>query len=298
MLLSKITETINGELVRDGQFDRLDYCTVKEGKPFLSFMEREKFLSALLENSYVSCVLCTKELADKMPKGIGVFVTDEPKATFEQIHNMLSEDPSYKLPDFKTHIGEGCIISPLAVIPEKNVFVGENVVIEPFVFIGEHVYIGNNCKIYNHATIGGRSFSYARIGEKDVTGLIDCGTVVLEEGVEVMSYSHLARGILPTDCTKVGRNTIIDAHVHIGHGAQLAKRVFIAAGAVIAGNCRVGDDSWVGVNATVSNRMVIGRKCRVSIGSVVTRNVPDGMTVSGNFAIEHSQFIDEMRSRK
>ena len=297
MLLSETVKNIEGKLIRDGQFKRLDYCTVKEDGPFLSFMEREKFLPALLENEHVSCVLCREDLADKIPENIGLFIVDEPKATFEQIHNILSEQKEYTLDDFTTVIGKNCNISPMAYIPDRNVVIGDNVTIGPFVCIGEHVTIKDGCTIYNHATIGGRSFSYARIGEEDVTGLIDCGTVVLEEGVEVMAYSHIARGILPTDCTKIGKNTIIDAHVHIGHGAQLGKRVFVAACACIAGNCRIGNDTWVGINATVSNRIIVGSKCRVSLGSVVTKNVPDGMTVSGNFAIEHSMFIEETKRR-
>lgn len=298
MQLSEVTSGLEGTLVRDGSFSRLDYCTVKENGPFLTFMEREKFLKALAENNCVSCILCKPELVDRVPDFVeGVFVTDEPKATFEIIHNMLAQTDEYCLPEFETQIGENCSISPLAYISKKNVKIGNNVLIEPFAVIGEHVEIGNNCKIYNHATIGGRSFSYARVGESGVTGLIDCGKVVLQDGVEVMSYSHLARGILPTDVTFIGKNSILDAQVHIGHGAKLMERVFVAAHALVSGNVVIGRDSWVGVSATISNRIVIGSNCRVSIGAVVTKNVPDGMTVTGNFAVEHSRFICEIRER-
>lgn len=298
MKLSDVTKEFEGRLVRDGEFKRLDYCTVEEDGPFLSFMEREKYLPALVLNRHIGCVLCTEELADSIPDTIqGLFITPEPKACFEQIHNNLSNNADYKLPSFKTIIGENCKISPLAVISEDSVVIGNDVTIGPFVYIGDHVTIGNGCKIYNHATIGGRSFSYARVGDDDVTGLLDCGTVIVESGVEVMSYTHIARGILPTDCTLIGKNTILDAHIHIGHGAQLKSRVFVAAGAVISGNCRIGNDSWVGVNATISNRVIIGDRCRVSLGSVVTKNVPNDTTVTGNFAIEHHKYISKLKAQ-
>ncbi len=298
MLLSEVISGLEGVLVRDGSFNRLDYCTVMENGPFLSFMEREKFLDSLLNNYCISCVICKPDLVDLMPDHIeGIFVSDEPKAAFEMIHNNLAYTPEYSLPNHDTLIGNNCSISPLAYISEKNVKIGNNVIIEPFVFIGEHVEIGDNCKIYNHATIGGRSFSYARVGEQDVTGLIDCGKVVLEDGVEIMSYSHLARGILPTDITQVGKNSILDAQVHIGHGAKLKERVFVAAHALVGGNTVIGRDSWVGVGATISNRITIGTRCRVSIGSVVTKDVQDGMTVTGNFAVDHKRFISELKEK-
>ena len=40
----------------------------------------------------------------------------------------------------------------------------------------------------------------------------------------------------------------------------------------------------------------IGEKAKVSIGAVVTRDVPSGTTVSGNFAIPHDRFLNHLRS--
>ncbi|MGN1151821.1 MAG: hypothetical protein ACI4SN_06650 [Lachnospiraceae bacterium] len=57
----------------------------------------------------------------------------------------------------------------------------------------------------------------------------------------------------------------------------------------------VGADSWVGVNATISNRIQVGNHARVSLGSVVTKDVKDGQTVTGNFAIDHTDFINNLK---
>ena len=295
MKLSEVK--IPGKLVRDGEFTRLDYCTVYENGPFLTFMEREKFLPKLLENEHVSCVLCTEELAGRIPERMGVLIVDDPKAAFEKTHNSLAETEKYALPSFDTVIGEGCDISPLAVIPRYNVEIGDRVKIGPFCVIGEHVHIADDCRISSHVVIGGESFSFARDGEDEITGLTDCGTVELEEGVVVRSFAHIVRGILPTDRTIIGKRSVLDAYTHIGHGAQLASRVFVAACSCIAGNARIGSDTWVGVSATVSNRIIVGSRCRVNLGSVVTKNVPDGTEVSGNFAIEHNKFLDIVKER-
>ena len=57
----------------------------------------------------------------------------------------------------------------------------------------------------------------------------------------------------------------------------------------------LGDNVWIGVGAIVSNRVSVGSGARVSIGAVATKNVPDGVTVSGNFAIEHHRFLENLK---
>ena len=298
MRLSEVTKDMNGILISDGFFDRIDYCTVQENGPFLSFMEQEKFLPALEKNRQISCVFCKESLKDKIPEFIeGIFLTEEPKACFEKVHNLLADQGKYNIPEFETKIGVNCNISPLAYISPKNVIIEDDVTINPFAFIGEYVTIKRGAIVHNHATIGGRSFSYAREAEDKIIGLKDCGSVILDEESEIMSYTHIARGILPTDCTYIGKRSVLDAHIYIGHGAQIGNRVFIAAGAVVAGNVRIGKDSWIGINATISNRIIVGECCRVSLGAVVTKNVVDGTTVSGNFAIDHSKFINNLREQ-
>jgi UDP-3-O-[3-hydroxymyristoyl] glucosamine N-acyltransferase len=41
----------------------------------------------------------------------------------------------------------------------------------------------------------------------------------------------------------------------------------------------------------VSSRVTVGRGARVLLGAIVTKDVPAGETVSGNFAIQHEMFI-------
>jgi acetyltransferase-like isoleucine patch superfamily enzyme len=52
--------------------------------------------------------------------------------------------------------------------------------------------------------------------------------------------------------------------------------VFIASHAVVSGNCRIGDGTFVGVNATIRDGVTIGAECVIGAGAVVLRDVPDG----------------------
>lgn len=294
MFLSDVTKDLEGRLLKDGEFQTLEYCTGKLEVPYLTFMGNPKFVDKM--SPYVSCVLCSAELADRLPQSIvGVFITDSPKESFQIIHNRLSKNADYCLPKKLNRTGTGCVISGRANIAGNSVEIGDRVVIEDNVTIYDHVKIGNDCVIRSGAVIGGKAFTFARTKDNRILGMEDLGQVVLGDRVEIFSLTHIAKGILPTDTTFIGNDAKIDALVQIGHGSVIGERTLIAEGAVIAGNVRIGSDSWVGVNATVSNRIQIGDNARVSLGSVVTKDVAGGQTVTGNFAIEHTAFLRNLK---
>ncbi|MCI5920248.1 MAG: UDP-3-O-(3-hydroxymyristoyl)glucosamine N-acyltransferase [Roseburia sp.] len=292
MKLSKIVEEIDGKLIADGEFEEMNYCTAEVEKDFLTFMENPKFVEKI--SPYVTCIICTEELKDRLPEHIrGIFISEEPKFCFHKLFHKMNQNRVKE--DKKTHIGQNCKISPMAVVAENNVIIGDNVTIEPFVMVNENVTIEDGCIIHSNVVIGGRSFSEARSRNGEMCGLDNMGNTVIEKNVEIMSGTHIAQGIWKDDITHIGENSRIDAMCHIGHGVSIGNSVLIAAGAVIGGNTRIGDNAWVGINATVSNRLKIGENARVSLGAVVTKDVEQDMTVTGNFAIEHRKFIEQIK---
>lgn len=294
MFLSEVVGNIEGELIRDGEFETLEYCTGRLEVPFLTFMGNAKFMDKM--SPYASCVLCSKELVQMLPENIkGIFVTSSPKEAFQIIHNHLKNDSRYTLPVKENRIGIDCVISKKANIAASGVEIGDRVVIEDNVTIYGNVKIGNDCIIRSGVVIGGKAFTFARTEKQGILSMEDLGQVVIGNRVEILSQCHIAKGILPTDVTYIGDDVKMDAAVHIGHGTVVKDRTLIAAGAAIAGNVSIGEDSWVGVNVTISNRICIGKNARVSLGSVVTKDVKDGQTVTGNFAIEHSDFIRNLK---
>ncbi len=155
MRLSEVINNSDGELISEGEFTTLNYCTAQSKVTFLTFLENPKYLEQLTTNRFISCVLCTGELIKHLPnKTYGVFLTKEPKVTFYSIHNSLIGNPEYNLPLYKTSIGENCDINPLAYISPHNVTIGKNVKIGEFVSINENTIIGNNCIIHPGTIIG------------------------------------------------------------------------------------------------------------------------------------------------
>lgn len=296
MRLSELAGILDMDIVRvekDCEVISAELCANIRGTAAVTFLEKERFLQDL-EQPGIAAVICTAELRDRIPAHIpGVLVSDAPKFAFYCIYNYLAEHRLKK--NVPTVIGANANISPSAYIAPYNVRIGDNVVIEPGVIIQENVTIGDNVRIYAGSAIGIRSFSPARYREQSVM-LHDCGKTVIEDNVEICAQCGVAQGILPEDVTFLGKGAKLDNMVHIGHGAHVGARTFIASGAHVAGNAELGEDVWLGVNVTVSNRIKVGDSARVSLGSVVTKNVPAGQTVSGNFAIDHQIFLKNLKA--
>lgn len=296
MKLSELANCLKMDVVRvlrDCEVESAELCASIQGTKAVTFLEKEKFLHCL-EQPGIAAVICTEELLPRIPANIpGILISDAPKFAFYCIHNHLVEKtPREKVP---TVIGANACISPEAYIAPYNVRIGDNVIIEPGVIIQENVTIGNNVWICAGTGVGIRSFSPARYHDQAIM-LRDCGHTVLDDDVEICAQCGIAQGILASDVTYLGKGVKLDNMIHVGHGTRVGARTFMAAGVQISGNCVIGEDVWLGVNATISNRIRIGDKARVSLGAVVTKDVPAGQTVSGNFAIDHQRFLQNLKA--
>ena len=108
------------------------------------------------------------------------------------------------------------------------------------------VRIGAECTVLFNATLRG-----------------DCGTYVV-----VGDKTNVQEGA----CLHVDTDTpcIVGRGVTIGHGA-------------VVHGCTVGDNTLIGMHATVLNRASVGRDCIIAAGAVVTEGavIPDGSLAMG-----------------
>lgn len=129
------------------------------------------------------------------------------------------------------------------------------------------------------------------------------GDVILEEGSSVW-YQCVIRG----DSTNIhiGKNTNIQdgcvLHADPGRRLCIGEGVTIGHGAII--HCSyIGDNSLIGMGATVLDGAKVGRNCIIGAGALVTggTEIPDGMMALGSPAkvrraltedeIQHNRFL-------
>jgi len=297
MRLIELKEIVtNLEITNDSEFNALGMATTKfTEEKVLAFLSEENYLEAILNNKNIAALITTKQIYDKkiIPDEYGLIISDNPKLHFYEIHNRLVENEFYWA-KFENKISDTAVISDGAYIEDHSVIIGENSIIEPGVVIHSGSIIGDNVIVRSGSNIGTNGFQFLNLGKK-VISVNTGGRAVIKDNVEIQHNCCVDRGVL-------GGNTILseyvklDNFVHIAHDDIIGERTFITAGVKLAGRVTIGEDCWIGVNATVSNGISIGNNCKITLGAVVTMSVPDNSTVSGNFAIEHSKFIDFIKS--
>jgi len=144
--------------------------------------------------------------------------------------------------------------------------------------IPSFVKVGKNVTIRKGCMIGLQGFGHERDGDK-ILHTPHIGGVVIGDDVTIHELTTVIRGTI--NDTVIGNGTKIDAHVHYGHNVHCGKNCIITAGTVLEGSCKIGDNTWIGMNATIRNWVNVGSNCVIGMGTVVTKDVPDGQIWAG-----------------
>ncbi len=255
----------------------------------------QKDKQQLVENTRAGMVICDHsiKISEAMKKEKCFIVVGNPKNAFTRIARELfvskpvfGIDPSAVIHpeaeiDKETYIGPLCYVGKCR-IDRGTLIYGQ-------CFIHDEVEIGKNVVIEVGCVIGSEGFGLSRNREGAWERFPHVGNVVIEDHVEIGARSSVDRGGLGS--TRIGKGTKISKSVHIAHNVVIGKNCIITGGALISGSVHMGDDVWVGPNATILNKIHIGNDVFISIGAVVTRNVQDNYSVIGNRILPGKDFI-------
>ena len=80
---------------------------------------------------------------------------------------------------------------------------------------------------------------------------------------------------------RVGRHAILNTNASIDHDCVLGEFAFVGPGAALGGTVIVGTGAFIGIGATILPNLKIGENAIVGGGAVVVRDVAAGTTVVG-----------------
>lgn len=279
-------------VLRDGEF----LGTGKLSTPLpgrLVPLRSERFLKDTNSSKNVSAVITVPSLADMLDERLAVAVCENPDAAHSEIHVVCAEkhDVEQRQKITSVHstarIHERAWIAPYGVTIGAGATVGPNCVLYPGVVLDEECHIHANC------VIGDAAFNLGLTGGKR-RFLPSLGGVRIGRGAELAAGVNVDAAMFGGHTT-IGTEAAIDHQAYIAHDVQIGALVTICGHAAIMGRVEIGDHAYIGPGAVIVNGASIGRGAKVSMGAVVTRDVDDGQVVTGNFALPHARFLDNLR---
>jgi UDP-3-O-[3-hydroxymyristoyl] glucosamine N-acyltransferase len=289
----KLSDLNFGKIEKDGEFNWLGLTAEDyEGKKVLTFLNDEKYYKEIENNKSITCIVTTDEVAQKIEKGkYGIIISNNPRKDFFELHNKLVKEDFY-FTKRDNQISEKAYISEKANIGSYNIIIEDDVIIEAGVTIYENVTIKKGTIIKSGTILGADGFQYIR-NKDDIIKVEPAGELEIAEDVVIHNNSVIDKGIFGK--TFIGENTKIYNLVHVAHDSKIGKNVFLTAGVIVCGRVKIGANSYLGPNCTIKNGLFLGENTKISMGSVVTKDVKDDEVVTGNFAIPHKQFIENLK---
>ena len=186
------------------------------------------------------------------------------------------------------------IVDPLSTFIDVAVTIAADTTIEP------NTHLQGGTSIGAHCTIGpGTLIRDSSIGDSCEIRFSVVEESTVETRVDIGPYSHLRPGSHLCDgvhignyaevkASRLGRNTRMGHFSYIGD-ATVGDDVNIGAGTITANydgankhHTTIGDGAFIGSDTMLVAPVSIGRGAGTSAGSVVTRDVPDGMMAIGS----------------
>lgn len=97
----------------------------------------------------------------------------------------------------------------------------------------------------------------------------------LSPGVVVLEHAHVG------PAARLGVGVIVNTGANVEHDCVVGDGTHVAPGAALLGAASVGSEVLVGSGARVLPGTAVGSGVTIGAGAVVTRDVPDGVTVAG-----------------
>ncbi|MDP3352502.1 MAG: UDP-3-O-(3-hydroxymyristoyl)glucosamine N-acyltransferase [Flavobacteriaceae bacterium] len=291
--LKEIASIINCKYVGSDDFpiNGMNEINVVESGDIV-FVDHPKYYTKALKSA-ATIILINKDV--ECPEGKALLLTDDPFRDFKKLvlyfkpfqsaHNAIAESAK---------IGKNTIIQP-NVFLGNNVIIGENCLIHPNVVIYDDCTIGNNVTIHAGTVIGADAFYYKKRSDC-YDKLNSCGSVIIEDNVDIGALCTIDRGV--TGNTTIKKGTKIDNQVQVGHDTVIGERCLIAAQTGISG-CVVLEEQvtlWgqVGTNSGIR----IGAGATVYGQSGVTKSIAGGKSYFGSPIAESREKFKEIVRNK
>lgn len=199
------------------------------------------------------------------------------------------------------------MIDPRAIV-DPAARLAPDVSVGPFSIIGPGVEIGAGTTIGPHAVVKGparigrdnRIYPFASIGEdpQDKKYAGEATRLEIGDGNLFREYVTVHRGTVQGGgVTRIGDHNWIMIGCHIAHDCIVGSDTIFSNNAALAGHVTVEDYAILGGYTLVHQFCAIGAHCFTAMGSVISKDVPPYVLVSGHMAKPHGLNVEGLKRR-
>ncbi|MBI3208685.1 MAG: UDP-3-O-(3-hydroxymyristoyl)glucosamine N-acyltransferase [Candidatus Solibacter usitatus] len=310
MKLSEIAVRLGCRLEGDPHLDITGVAGIEHaGARELSFLSNPKY-SVKAKKTSAAAILVQSPIAGL---NASFLISANPYHDFARALELFYQPPRPKpgihptaAIDASASIGENASIGAYAVVG-ANVIIGNNAVLHPHAVIYEGVIIGDDfiahsnsvvrefCRIGHRVTlqngvvIGGDGYGFAKTKEGTHYKIVQSGTTVLEDDVEIQTNTSVDRASIGE--TRVKRGAKIDSLVQIGHGCVVGEDNIICAQVGLAGSSILEKNVLLAGQVGISGHLTIHDDVVVYAQSGVGGDIAPGSVISGSPAYEVRQWL-------
>lgn len=310
MKLVEVADRLSCKLEGDGSIDILGVATLESARPGdLSFLTNPKYQNDAKQTG-ASAILVGNDCPSM---SLALLRHDNPYLAFAKAVEIFfaattdnpSIHPTAWIADSAV-IGDDVFVGPFTYVGERVVLgdgvriyarctveedaeIGAHTLIHSGSVVRERVLVGRDCIIQDNAVIGSDGFGYAKQANGEWYKILQAGTVIVEDAVEIGSCATIDRATLGE--TRIKRGTKIDNQVHIGHGCVVGTDNLICAQVGLAGSTKTGTGVVLTGQVGAAGHLTIGDGAIVTPQTGVANSVEPGMIVSGSPAIDHKNWL-------
>ncbi len=300
--ISEIAELCGATLEGDGARRIVGPAALEEAGPDeVSFLGNSRYLAAL-ETTRAAAVLVAHDVSPTR-EGLTLLRCEDPSRAFTRVieafrpaeekpppgvHPSAVVDPTADLGE-GIAIGPGCVVGARArlgdgvvlhpgVVVGADVRIGEETVVYPSAVIYWGVEVGRRCIVHAGVVLGSDGFGFEP-SEAGWRKIPQCGTVVVEDDVEIGSNSTIDRGRF--GATRICAGAKIDNLVHMAHNVIVGAGALLIAQVGIAGSAKIGKGVILAGQVGVEGHVTIGDGARVAGQAGVTKNIEGAKDYSG-----------------
>jgi len=203
----------------------------------------------------------------------------------------LGQRPSigpYVVVEEGVELGDDCALKSSVVI-YHGAKIGHRFLAHSHAVVRENVRIGNDVTLQNGAIVGSDGFGFARQADGSYYKIVQAGTVVIEDGVEVQAHACIDRAAVGQ--TRVGRGAKIDNLVQVAHSCEVGENTLLCGQVGLAGSTKVGRNVILTGQVGVAGHLSIGDNVIATAQSGIPNDVKPNTTISGYPAIDHDLWV-------